>query len=136
MFVRQGRSVLKNPELHPEVPARDISYETFKTVQAKTKNISLVATHAMAITASKAWARTTHHVGKFGNRVINKVEERIKKHETKNASENRPQSIFLTTIKAYKHEIKKLNGAAQEELPRPRSEVDLSEKDNNIEESK
>lgn len=132
MFAKGHKQLIKNVDANLNLASRDISYETFKSLRIRTRNLWLVATHALAIVASRIWARLTHRVGKFGNRVVRKIDERIKKHEKENAEKNRPQSIFLTTIKAYKHEIKKLNGSVSEELPKPRSEVDLSKKDNNI----
>lgn len=140
MIVRQYKKITLTGEIHQDFSSKDLSYESFRTIQSKSRRLWLVIIHTVAIVASKAWARITHEITRLFHKFFNKLEERVKKHENRHGSgEAREQSVFLTTMKTYKHEIKKLRGKVEEEAPRARGEgavVDLLPKDNNIEESK
>lgn len=137
MFVRQYKKLKVDGELDKEFPTRDFSYESFQTFNKKLWQMWLMVIHGTAIVGTKAWAHTTHHTTKVLRKGLKKIEDRIIKSEKKNSDGTpREQSVFLTTIKTYKHEIRKLERRSEDELPRPRensSPVDLSAEDNKIE---
>lgn len=127
MFVSQYKKLKKNGELEKEFPVKDLSYESFQSFSIRLKKFWTVFIHSVAIIISKIWARITHYLSQTFKKGMSKIEERIIKGEKKNNinNENRSQSVFLTTIKTYKHEIKKLKGRAEEEAPRPREDKAL-----------
>lgn len=121
MFVSQYKKIKQNGDIEKDFPSKDFSRENFELLNNKAKRFWLIFIHGIVIIATKIWARLTHHVSLFFKKSLEKFEARIIKHEKKNATDrNQAQSIFLTTIKTYKHEIRKLKGSVEEELPRPR----------------
>lgn len=120
MFASQAKRLRREDRLHDAFPSKDLSYENFKILNDKAKKLWLEFVHGAAVVLSKSWARLTHHVGTWFHRGIHRVEQQLIKHEKKNGKGEVKQSVFLTTIKTYKKEIKKLKGKAEEELPRPR----------------
>lgn len=137
MFVRQYKKLKVDGELDKEFPTRDFSYESFQTFNKKLWQMWLMVIHGTAIVGTKAWAHTTHHTTKVLRKGLKKIEDRIIKSEKKNSDGTpREQSVFLTTIKTYKHEIRKLERRSEDELPRPREEVANLQKSDNINETK
>lgn len=140
MMTAQFRRMKASGDMAREFPKKDLSQENFRLLEKRARHLWLTVSHGTVIIATRAWVRLTHFVSKFFRRGFRKIEERMKKIEKKNATgESRGQSLFLTTIKTYKHEIKKLNGRVEEELPRPREEapvIDTSAEAASIEESK
>lgn len=104
-----------------EYPSKDLSYENFQKLQKQARYLWLTVIHGGAIIVSKTWARITHFISGVFHKGAKRIEREIMKHEKNGAGEGR-QSVFLTTVKTYKHEIKKLKGRVEEELPRPRME--------------
>jgi hypothetical protein len=100
------------------------------------QRFSLAVTHGTAIIITKLWVRVVHYISRFFRNSLKKIEARLMKLEKKNEGNPGGQSVFLTTIKTYKHEVKKLQGRVEEELPRPREEVANLENSDNIDESK
>ncbi len=139
MFISQYRKLKRNGTLHNDFPSKDFSYENFELLNTKMRRLWLTTIHGGAIIATKVWVRITYYISTFFHRGFKKVEERIIRIEKKNKENgDRSQSVFLTTIKTYKHEVKKLKGRVEEELPRPREEreeVANLEKSDNINES-
>lgn len=138
MFVRQYKKLKQSGDFDKEFPTRDLSYESFQTFNKKLWQMWLALIHGTAIVGTKAWAHTTHHTTKVLRKGLQKIEDRIIKSEKRGIDGDVPreQSVFLTTIKTYKHEIRKLERRSEDEPPRPRkkaSPVDLSEEDNKIE---
>lgn len=126
MFISQYKRLKKAGELEKEFPPKDLSYESFQSFTIRLKKFWLALAHSIAIIISKLWARLTHYLSHTFNKTMSKIEERIIKSEKKNNSgESQSQSVFLTTIKTYKHEIKKLKGRVEEEAPRPREDKGL-----------
>lgn len=142
MFASQAKKLRREDRLHDAFPSKDLSYENFKLLNEKTKKLWLEFIHSTAVVLSKSWARLTHHIGTWFHKGIRRVEEQMIKQENKNVNGEIKQSVFLTTIKTYKKEIKKLKGKAEEELPRPRAteestpSVDNTPDMNTIDESK
>ncbi len=136
MFVHQYKKLKRSGDLDKEFPTKDFSYENFQTFNKKLWRMWLAFIHSAAIIGTKAWAHTTHHTTKVLRKGLQKIEDRIIKSEKRtNNGIPREQSVFLTTIKTYKHEIRKLERRSEDEPPRPRNEakaVDLSEEDNKI----
>lgn len=123
MLVFQYRKLKASGGLDGTEP-RALSYETFKTFGKKLSRLWLIVLHGTAVIGTRAWARTTHYTSATLKKGLKKIEDRIMQAERSAATgERRSQSVFLTTIKTYKHEIKKLQGRAEEELPRPRVEA-------------
>jgi hypothetical protein len=142
MFLSQSKK-LKRGELGSAFASKDLSYENFKILNEKTKVLWLQFIHAAAIILSKLWARLTHHIVSWFHRGVKRVEDQLIKHEKKHGTDDiTKKSVFLTTIKTYKSEIKKLKGKVEEELPRPRivdepkNVVDIRPDINTIDESK
>lgn len=142
MFASQMKKLRREDRLHDAFPSKDLSYENFKLLNDKTKKLWLEFIHSTAMVLSKFWARLTHHIGTWFHKGIRRVEEQMIKQENKNGDSEVRQSVFLTTIKTYKKEIKKLKGKVEEELPRPRitedstPSVDNTPDMNTIDESK
>ncbi len=126
MFATQYKRLKTTGQLERDFAVKDLSYESFQSFNARLWSFWLLFIHSAAIVISKFWARITHTLARAFNNAARKIEERIIKSEKKSGTVGRPeQSVFLTTIKAYKHEIKKLKGEAFEEKPRPREEAVL-----------
>lgn len=144
MFVAQARRLKRGEIEEASFSSKDLSYENFHSMNDRVKKLWLRAIHALAIIASKIWARITHSVTLAFHKGVKRVEHQLIKHEQKNgAADMTDRSVFLTTIKTYKKEIKKLQGKVEEELPRPRTTdtaqsetVAISEKIVTIDESK
>ncbi len=142
MFASQAKRLRREDRLHDAFPSKDLSYENFKLLNEKARKLWLEFIHSTAIVLSKFWARLTHHIGTWFHKGIRRVEQQMIKQEQKDGNGEVKQSIFLTTIKTYKKEIKKLKGAVEEELPRPRiaeestPSVDNTTDMNTIDESK
>lgn len=82
--------------------------------------------HGSAVIFSKIWARISFSVSKIYRKIVNKLEEYFKhKNESNINKEAKTQSILLTTIKAYKREIKKLNRKIEDDKIGPKEETDL-----------
>lgn len=124
MFFIQYRKLKKSGELEKDFPQKDLSYESFRNFSIKLKRLWLIFIHSAAILFSKIWARITHKLAFWFNKFTKKIEERIIKSE-KSDSKEINQSVFITTIKAYKHEIKKLKGRVEPDKPKPRKEQSL-----------
>lgn len=132
IFARQAKILRRENRLNETFPSKDLSYENFRILNEKTKHLWLEFIHSVAIVLSKFWARFTHHTGTWFHKGVSRVEQQLIKHEKKNGEALVKQSVFLTTIKTYKKEIKKLKGKVEEELPRPRFiETDSNTVDNN-----
>lgn len=140
MMVMQYNRLKKRGELMKEFSSKDLSYESFVSLNKKLQTLWLILIHTTAIVLTKIWARITHFVSSMFHKGISKVEQQIiKREKERGIGDEVPQSVFLTTIKTYKNEIKKLKKKAEEELPRPRTMqgpkplVDNSEETNRIE---
>ncbi len=144
LFFIQARRLKRGMIEASSFSSKDLSYENFRIINDRMKKFWLHGIHALAIIASKVWARITHSVTIAFHKSVKRVENQLIKHEQKSGLLDRTeQSVFLTTIKTYKKEIKKLQGKVEEELPRPRTEdsepldvVAISEKIDTIDESK
>lgn len=140
MFISQKKKLKHGGDLASAYSSKDLSYENFKILNEKLKVMWLKFIHTTAIVLSKLWARLTHTIVSWFHRGVKRVEEQMIKHEKKHGPDDiTKKSVFLTTIKTYKSEIKKLKGKVEEELPRPRESepiVAISEKNDNIDESK
>jgi len=80
--------------------------------------------HSIAVFVSKIWARISHRVFKIRRKIVNKVEDYFKhKNENNLNKDAKTQSILLTTIKAYKKEIKKLKQTIEPDDMKPRNET-------------
>lgn len=79
----------------------------------------------MAIVVSRLWARISFFVSKIYKNIVNKLERYFKhKNENNLDKDAKTQSILLTTIKAYKREIKKLKKTIEPDEMKPRSETE------------
>jgi len=79
--------------------------------------------HSIAVFVSKIWARISHRIFKIRRKIVNKIEDYFKhKNENNLNKEAKTQSILLTTIKAYKKEIKKLKQTIEPDEVKPRDE--------------
>ena len=142
IFARQAKTLRRKNRLNETFASKDLSYENFRILNEKTRRLWLEFIHSLAIVLSKFWARFTHHVGTWFHKGVSRVEKQLIKHEKQNGDMVVKQSVFLTTIKTYKKEIKKLKGKVEEELPRPRfadtneKVVDNTPEMNTIDESK
>ena len=123
-----------------EHESKDLSYENFQKLRRRSYEFSQFIIHSFAIILSKFWARITHFVWSIFHKGVKHIDKQLQKHEKKIESGEAKQSVFITTVKAYKHEIKKLKGKVEEELPRARTEnpparqVDFNRPESNIEE--
>lgn len=91
--------------------------------------VNLIA-HSFAVIVSRLWARLSHRIGTVYNKITKKLEDYFNhKNESNIKKGQKTQSILLTTIKAYKREIKKLNGKIE---PDKIKRVDIDEKKNKI----
>lgn len=127
MFVAQYRRLKATGQLGMDFPSKDLSYESFQSFSKKLGTLWLTIIHTVAIILSKLWARLTHYLASGFNKAAKKIEHQIIKTEKRNGAGGRSgRSVFLTTVKAYKHEIKKLKGRVEEEKPRPRDESGLA----------
>jgi hypothetical protein len=123
LFVIQNSKLKNKGDVQTVENSKDLSYANFKILNNKFKKIWLSSIHTIFIIISKLWARFTHYVSSIFHKSFNKIEEQLIKHEKKNKETNTTsQSLFITTIKSYKNEIKKLKNKVEEELPRPRAE--------------
>lgn len=120
--------------------SKDLSYENFQKLRSRSYEFSQFLIHSIAIILSKSWARVTHFVWGIFHKGVKHIDRQLQKHEKRTAEGVATQSVFITTVKAYKHEIKKLKGKVEEELPRARNhnprkqEVDFKQPESNIEE--
>ncbi len=123
-----------------EYPSKDLSYENFYKLRRRTYEFFQFVIHSLAIILSKSWARVTHFISSIFHKGVKRIDRELQKHEKRSAEGIAKQSVFITTVKAYKHELKKLKGKVEEELPRPRTEnprkqeVDFKQPESNIEE--
>lgn len=119
--------------------SKDLSYENFQKLRRRSYEFSQFIIHSIAIILSKFWARVTHGISSIFHKGVKHIDKQLMKHEKKSAEGVATQSVFITTVKAYKHEIKKLKGKVEEELPRARTEnpptrqVDFTPAESNIE---
>ncbi|MCC7469882.1 MAG: hypothetical protein IT284_01965 [Bacteroidetes bacterium] len=121
MLLSQYLSLKKSGLLDKDFEQKDLSYRNFQSFTIRLKNFLLIAMHRIAILLSRFWARLTHAISSVFHNSMRKLEERIIKVERDNGTSGTSnQSIFFTTINAYKHEIKKLKGRIEEETPRPK----------------
>jgi len=80
--------------------------------------------HSFAIIVSRLWARISHRISVIYKNIVNKIEAYFKhKNENNLNKEAKTQSILLTTIKAYKKEIKKLKQKIEPDEMRPKDET-------------
>ncbi len=94
------------------------------TLWEKIKIILSYIAHSFAIMASRLWARIAHHISLVYKKIVHRIEEYFKhKHENNLNKEVKTQSILLTTIKAYKKEIKKLKQQIEPDNMRPKDET-------------
>ena len=94
------------------------------TFWEKIKIILNYIAHSIAIIVSRLWARISHRVLIIRRSIVNKIEAYFKHTNEKNINkEAKTQSILLTTIKAYKREIKKLNQKIDHDQMRPKDET-------------
>ncbi len=123
MMVKQYSKLSASGELDKDFSSKDLSYENFVTLNKKLATLWLIFIHTTAIVLTKLWARLTHFISSIFHKGVNHVERQIIKREKARSQDGEgvPQSVFLTTIKTYKNEIKKLKRKAEEELPRPRT---------------
>lgn len=88
------------------------------------KKISVYIIHQIAIMLSRIWARISHRVSLEYKKITIKLENYFNhKNEANLKRGQKTQSILLTTIKAYKKEIKKLNGKIDPDQMRSKDEV-------------
>lgn len=121
MLLSQYLSLKKSGLLDKDFEQKDLSYRNFQSFTIRLKNFLLIAMHRIAILLSRFWARLAHAISSVFHNSMRKLEERIIKVERDNGTGGTSnQSIFFTTINAYKHEIKKLKGRIEEETPRPK----------------
>ena len=122
MIYRGISHVRKNNLEHEE----DSVHPMKKHVQFIGKKVVVVLTyiaHSFAIVVSRLWARLSHKVSKIYGKIVEKIENYFRhKHEENINKDVKTQSILLTTIKAYKREIKKLNQKIEPDEMRPRDE--------------
>ncbi len=121
-----------------EYASKDLSYENFHKLRKRIFEFWQLIIHSLAIILSKSWARVTHFVWGIFHKGAKHIDNQLMKHEKRKSDGEVKQSVFITTVKAYKHEIKKLKGRVEDEKPRARNEVenagvDLSPEDNKIE---
>jgi hypothetical protein len=89
--------------------------------------------HSLAIFLSKIWARISHGVSVFYKKIVTKLENYFRHKNADNIDKNiKTESILLTTIKAYKKEIKKLKGKIEPDeiksINEDSSKVDIGSK--------
>ncbi len=105
----------------------DITHPMEKHINTLWEKIKIILTyiaHSLAIVISRIWARISHHVSVVYKKIVNRIEEYFKhKNESNVNKEIKTQSILLTTIKAYKREIKKLNQKIDPDQMRPKDET-------------
>jgi len=71
--------------------------------------LSFIA-HSLAIMMSKLWARISYWISFVHKKIVKKIEDYFKHKNINNLDKDvKTQSILITTIKAYKKEIRKLN---------------------------
>lgn len=133
MFAVQSRKIGNQ-----DYPSKDLSYDNFQKLRRRIYEFSNFIIHSAAIILSKTWARINHFIWSLFHKGVRHIDAAIMKHEKKQSDGEAKQSVFITTVKAYKHEIKKLKGRVEEEQPRPRGEttttpVDFAVADSNIE---
>lgn len=136
MFVFQYKKLKSKGELDKNFPPRELSYESFRNFTIRLKNLWLIFIHSSAILISRVWARITHKLSFWFNKITKKIEEQIIKSEKINQNKDLNQSVFITTIKAYKTEIKKLKGRVEPDKPKPRIEQKTKALDNLPEKNK
>jgi hypothetical protein len=123
MFAWQANNIKKLGYKTRNTSSKDLSYNNFILLSNKFKAILNNSIHLLAIVISKMWARLTHFISSIFHKGARMVEEQLIKHEKKNGvTDTTKQSVFITTIKSYKSEIRKLKNRVEEELPRPRTE--------------
>ena len=94
------------------------------TFWEKVKLILNYIAHSFAILVSRVWARISHRVLVIRRKIVNRIENYFKHTNENNLNkEVKTQSILLTTIKAYKKEIKKLKQTIQPDEMRPKDET-------------
>ena len=94
------------------------------TFWEKVKLILNYIAHSFAIAVSRLWARISHRVFIIRRSIVNRIETYFKhKNENNLSKEVKTQSILLTTIKAYKKEIKKLKQTIEPDQMRPKDET-------------
>lgn len=121
MFIAQSIKLKKSNEVVTSYGSRELSYANFKILNNRIKKLWLSFIHTLFIIISKLWARLTHHVSAVFNKGVKKIDEQLLKHEKKTrTSLNANQSLFITTVKSYKNEVRKLKKRVEDELPRPR----------------
>ena len=120
------------------VDSENNNYENYHKVRGKLYMFFVGLTHIFVIFITKIWARFSHKAGVKAKKVTRKVEDYFNhKNEESIEKNKKTQSIFLTTMKTYKHEIKKLNEKIEDDTPSARKEnnLDSEEKLNTIEKS-
>ncbi|MEZ4103534.1 MAG: hypothetical protein R3B55_03230 [Candidatus Paceibacterota bacterium] len=91
------------------------------TFWEKVKIILNYIIHSLAIVISRLWARISHRLSIIRLKMVNRIETYFKhKNENTINKEVKTQSILLTTIKAYKKEIKKLKQKIDPDEIRPK----------------
>lgn len=79
--------------------------------------------HSFAIIVSRLWARISHEISLVYQKIVRKIEDYFKHTNEKTVQKGvQTQSILLTTIKAYKKEIKKLKQKIEPDEMRPKDE--------------
>jgi hypothetical protein len=123
MIYRGVSRVRKNNIEHEEGSVHPMG----KHVQSIGKQIGTIfryIAHSFAILVSRLWARISYRVSVVYGRIVTKIENYFKhKHEDNINKDVKTQSILLTTIKAYKKEIKKLNRKIEPDEMRPKDET-------------
>lgn len=120
MIYRGVSHIRRNGFEHEE----DGVHPVAKNLNSLIKKIGIIFTYIMHVIAaflSRIWARITHKVSNIYKKIVNKLEDYFKhKHENNINKDVKTQSILLTTIKAYKKEIKKLNQKIEPDQMRPK----------------
>lgn len=105
----------------------DVTHPMGRHINTFWKKVKLILNyiaHSFAIFISKIWARISHRVLIIRRSIVNRIETYFKhKNENNLNKEAKTQSILLTTIKAYKKEIKKLKQTIEPDQMRPKDET-------------
>ncbi|MDQ5883529.1 MAG: hypothetical protein QG654_443 [Patescibacteria group bacterium] len=105
----------------------DITHPMGKHINTFWEKIKIIINyiaHSFAIIVSRIWARISHRISMIYKNIVNKIEDYFRhKNENNLNKELKTQSILLTTIKAYKKEIKKLKQKIDPDQMKPKDEI-------------
>ncbi len=108
IIVLINSGVSRARQIEREVTAHPIG-KRIGNVGHKIKIIISYLVHSLAIFLSKIWARISHSVSTIYKKISSKIGNHLKqKQSVEQGKKVIPESIIITTIKAYKKEMKKL----------------------------